>query len=136
MLRILCISCFLVLAQAEQTEPLRLVGTVPLPQVDGRIDHMAIDVNGQRLFVAALGNNTLEIVDVKNGKHLRTISGLHEPQGIAYVPNSNRIYVANGADGSLRVFDGNSFENVKTMSYRDDADNVRHRAPAAREEHS
>src|ERR1043166_5838377 len=88
-------------ALAQPSAPLRLVARVPMPHVDGRLDHMALDVAGQRLFVAALGNNTLEVIDVRNAKHLRTISGLHEPQGVAYAPVANRIYVANRADGSL-----------------------------------
>jgi YVTN family beta-propeller protein len=87
---------------------------------------MSIDVKGQRLFVAALGNNTLEVIDIKNTKQLHTITGLHEPQGIAYTPNTNRIYVANGSDGSLRVFDGTSFQLLKIIPYGDDADNVRY----------
>jgi YVTN family beta-propeller protein len=126
MLRLLCFFSFVALAHAQSGEPLRLVGTVPMPQVEGRIDHMSIDVKGQRLFVAALGNNTLEVIDVKNGKLLHTIPGLREPQGIVYLPNTNRLYVANGSDGSLRVFDGSSFQLLKTIPYGDDADNVRY----------
>ncbi len=126
MLRIVCVFSLLAVAHAQQSEPLRLVGTVPLPEVDGRIDHMSIDIKGQRLFVAALGNNTVEVIDVKNRKPLHTISGLREPQGIVYLPNTNRLYVANGADGSLRLFDGSSFELLKTIPYGDDADNVRY----------
>ncbi len=108
--------------------PLRLAGTVPLSNVEGRIDHMALDVKGQRLFVAALGNNSLEVIDVKNDKDVHSISGLREPQGIAYVASLNRIYVANRADGSLRVFDGASYQLLKTILYGDDADNVRYDA--------
>jgi YVTN family beta-propeller protein len=126
MLRLLCVISFIALARAQPDEPLRLVGTVPLPQVEGRIDHMSIDVKGQRLFVAALGNNTLEVIDVKNGKLLHTIPGLREPQGIVYQPNTNRLFVANRADGTLRVFDGSSFQLLKTVPYGDDADNVRY----------
>jgi YVTN family beta-propeller protein len=118
------------LAQSPAT--LRLIGTVPMPAVEGRIDHMALDVAGQRLFVAALGNNTLEVIDVKNAKHVRTIAGLHEPQGIAYAPSTNRIYVGNRADGSVRIFDGSSFVLLKTIAYGKDADNVRYEASADR----
>ncbi len=103
-----------------------------MPAVEGRIDHMALDVAGQRLFVAALGNNTLEVIDVRNTKHVRTIAGLHEPQGVAYAPATNRIYVANRADGSLRVFDGTSFVLLTTIAYGQDADNVRYEAQADR----
>src|SRR5215469_11737948 len=124
----LCFVFLLGSTPAQSSEPLRLVSTVLLPNIEGRIDHLSIDTKGQRLFVAALGNNTLEVIDIKNAKQERTISGLHEPQGIAYTPNTNRIYVANGGDGSLRVFDGSSFQLLKTISYGDDADNVRYDA--------
>ncbi len=114
------------LVYAQAPEPLRLAGTVPLPNVQGRIDHMSIDITGQRLFVAALGNNTLEVIDIAKAKLLHTISGLREPQGITYVPSSNRLYVANRADGSLRIFDAGSYQVIKNISYNDDADNVRY----------
>jgi YVTN family beta-propeller protein len=103
-----------------------------MPHVEGRIDHMALDDAGQRLFVAALGNNTLEVIDVRNAKHLRTIPGLREPQGVAYTPATHRIYVANRADGSLHIYDGSSFALLKIVSYGRDADNVRYDARADR----
>lgn len=132
MQRILFFSFLTVLGQVQQTEPLKLASVVPLPKVKGRIDHLSIDVKGQRLFVAALGNNTVEVVDVKGSKLLHTIPGLEEPQGIAYLPKMNRLFVANGGDGSLRLFDANSFALLKTISYGDDADNVRYDASADR----
>jgi len=123
-----CLVLAIASAVAQSSEPLHLVATVPMPNVEGRIDHMSIDVKGQRLFVAAPGNNTLEVIDIKNTKQVHTITGLREPQGIAYTPNTNRIYVANGSDGSLRMFDGTSFQLLKTIPYGDDADNVRYDA--------
>jgi hypothetical protein len=92
-------------AAAAAKPPLELVRTIPMPGVEGRIDHMAADIRGHRLFVAALGNNTLEVLDVKQGKRLHTITGLCEPQGVAYLPHAGRIVVANGNDGSCRFFD-------------------------------
>jgi DNA-binding beta-propeller fold protein YncE len=68
-------------------EPLTLVTAIELPRVEGRIDHLAFDAAGQRLFVAALGNNTVEVIDVKAGKHLKSLPGFHEPQGIAALPD-------------------------------------------------
>src|SRR5512147_1454897 len=123
---LMCLFSLMALAQAQPSAPLRLVGTVPLPQVEGRIDHLSIDVKGQRLFVAALGNNTIEVIDVKNGKHVSSVPGLHEPQGVVYVPDTNRLYAASGSDGSLRVFDGSSFQLLKTIPWGKDADNVRY----------
>ena len=110
----------------QSTQPLRLKETIDLPNVQGRIDHLSIDVKGERLFVAALGNNTLEVIDLKSGKRSKTISSLKEPQGIVYVPETNRLYVANGDDGSVRIFDAGSYVLLKTLDYGDDADNLRY----------
>src|ERR1051325_3757474 len=115
-----------VLANSQASQPLRLEKTIELPEVQGRIDHMSIDVKGQRLFVAALGNNTLEVIDLKDGKRTKTIGQLKEPQGILYVAETDRLYVANGSDGSVRVFDGGSYALLKTLDYGDDADNLRY----------
>jgi YVTN family beta-propeller protein len=114
-----------VLAAAQTTPPLHLEKTVELPDVQGRIDHMSVDVKGQRLFVSALGNNTVEVIDIQAGKRIKTISGLAEPQGVLYVPTNDRIYVANAKDGSVRIFDGTSYALIKTIDYGDDADNLR-----------
>ncbi|HEX5400537.1 MAG TPA: YncE family protein [Verrucomicrobiae bacterium] len=115
--------CLLALnARAE----LQLVRTIPLPNVEGRIDHMAVDAAGQRLFVAALGNNTVEVVDLKAGKKTQSFFGFTEPQGIVYVPEFNKLFVANGADGSVRVLDDHSFKTIGTVQLGDDADNARY----------
>jgi hypothetical protein len=75
--------------EAEEAVPLRLIQTIPLRNVKGRIDHMAVDLKGERLFIAALGNNTVEIVGLRAGKPIGTITGLHEPQGVGFVPEFN-----------------------------------------------
>ena len=114
------------LAFAQTTQPLQLEKTIELPDVQGRIDHMSIDVKGERLFVSALGNNTVEVIDVKAGKRVNTIHGLQEPQGALFVPGADRLYVANDKDGTVRIFDGTSFKPLKTLEYGDDADNLRY----------
>ncbi len=111
---------------AAENPPLELVRTIPMPGVEGRIDHMAADIDGQRLFVAALGNNTLEVLDVKQGKRLHTITGLCEPQGVAYLPHAGRIVVANGNDGSCRFFDSHTYQLTVQIDCKEDADNVRY----------
>ena len=111
---------------------LRLIQTIPLDGVEGRIDHMAIDINNQRLFIAALGNNTVEIVDVHTGKRLHSLSELREPQGVACVPGANRLYVACGGDGTVKVYDAKSFDLVTTLRNLDDADNMRYDDAAKR----
>ena len=109
-----------------QSQPvLRLQNTIALPGVQGRIDHMSFDPHAGRLFVAALGNDTVEVVDVNQGKRVWTIRGLHEPQGVLYLPDLNRLYVANGDNGTVQLFDGTSFQLLSTVNLGSDADNVR-----------
>jgi DNA-binding beta-propeller fold protein YncE len=98
---------------------------IPLGDVSGRIDHLGIDVKRQRLFVAELGNNSLGVVDLAAGKVLRTIGGFREPQGVAYVPFADSVYVANAGDGSVRVLSGNDLVPIGRIELGEDADNVR-----------
>lgn len=107
---------------------LREVQTIPLPGVEGRIDHFGVNVQGQRLFVSALGNNTLEVIDLRAGKRLTSITGLKEPQGVYYVPGINRVFVANGDDGTCRIFDGTTYKLLDIVGFSSDADNVRYEA--------
>jgi DNA-binding beta-propeller fold protein YncE len=113
-------------APAQEGAPLRLVQTIPLPQVEGRIDHMAVDLQGQRLFIAALGSNTLEVLDLKAGTHLHTITGLHEPQGVVFLPEANIIAVTNGQTGTCDLFDGTAFQHLNAVTLTSDADNIRY----------
>ncbi len=99
----------------QNKEPLRLVQTILLPNVKGRIDHMDVDVKGKRLFVAGLENGTLEIVDLKAGKWVRSIPGFKAPQGIAYLPALNKLFVASNDDGVVRVFRGDTFDLLDTI---------------------
>ena len=115
-----------VVIKGQTREPLKLEKTIQLPEVQGRIDHMSLDVKGQRLFVAALGNNTVEVVDLKAGKRTSTISGLQEPQGVLYVASKDRLFVASSKDGTVKMFDGTSLRLLKTIEYGDDADNLRY----------
>ena len=87
---------------------------------------MSIDVKGQRLFVSALGNNTVEVIDLKAGKRANAISGLKEPQGVLYVPGSGRLYVASSKDGTVKIFDATQLKLLKTVEYGNDADNLRY----------
>src|SRR5438094_7925353 len=92
--------CLLLSIHAAEPLTMKLTKTIALPGVKGRFDHFAIDAKGRRLFVAALGNNTLEVVDIAAGKHLKSLTGLHKPQGVLYLAEHNQIAVANGDDGT------------------------------------
>src|SRR5258708_29307404 len=85
-------------AWGQASQPLRLEKTVELPDVQGRIDHLSADVKGGRLFVSALGNNTVEVIDTKAGKRAQTIAGLQDPHGVLYVPAVHLLYVANSKE--------------------------------------
>ena len=105
--------------------PLILEAKIPLGQVSGRIDHLGIDVKRRRLLVAELGNNSLGVVDLAAGKVLSSIAGLSEPQGVAYVPFADSVFVANAGDGSVHVLRGENLTPIGRIELGDDADNVR-----------
>ena len=113
------------LAIGQETSALSLKTHIALPNVDGRMDHFSVDIKGQRLFVSALGNNTVEVIDLQSGQRIRTLPGLAEPQGLFYDASTNRLYAANGIDGSARIFDGATFQLLDTVKFSDDADNIR-----------
>lgn len=104
--------------------PLVLERAIALPEVRGRIDHLAWDPAGRRLFVAALGNGTVEVIDVTAGRPAGRISGLHEPQGLAWLARSGELAVASG-DGTVGFYAGATLEPVATIDLGEDADNLR-----------
>lgn len=122
------IGAAVAIAAAPEAAPLRLIQTIPIPNVQGRIDHLDVDLAGHRLFMSALGNDTLEVFDLRENKLIHTVRGLHEPQGVTYVPKSNRIFVANGDDGTVRIFDASTFKLLKIVHFPSDADDTRYDA--------
>jgi DNA-binding beta-propeller fold protein YncE len=111
--------------RAEDPAPLVLEAKIPLGAVTGRIDHFAFDQGRQLLFVAELGNDSVGIVDLKERKVLHRITGLSEPQGVAYHPATTTLYVANAGDGSLRLYQAPAFTLLGTIALGADADNIR-----------
>ena len=109
---------------------LLLIQRIPIPNVHGRIDHMAVDITGSEklLFVAEIENNSLDIIDLKIGKRVHTVDNdLSEPQGVLFIPEFDRIFVSNGQDGSVNIFDAKSFSlNKKIQLPSSDADNIRY----------
>jgi hypothetical protein len=107
----------------DPQSPLRLVRTIALPGVRGRIDHMTFDSEHDRLFVAEYGNGSVDEVDLASGT-VHRITGLRDPQGIAWLAKQREVAVACG-DGSLRFFRGVDLKEVARISLGDDADNIR-----------
>jgi len=116
----------------QESSVLSLKAHIPLPNVNGRIDHLGVDVKGQRLFVAAVDNHTLEVIDLKSGQHVHTITDLAEPQGVFYEAATDRLFVACALDGAAKIFDGTTFQVLATAKFPDDSDNIRYDARAKR----
>ena len=116
----------LVPVHAQDHPSLQLKQTIALPGVEGRIDHFALDAAGDRLFVCGLGNNTVEVLDLRKGQRTHSITGLGAPQGIAYIPELDRLFVANDKGGICKIYDAKSYQTVGELNFKDDADNVRY----------
>jgi DNA-binding beta-propeller fold protein YncE len=110
---------------ADPEPPLVLERTIPLTGVSGRIDHMAVDIRRGHLFVAELGNGTVDVLDLTVGKAIHRFAGLKEPQGVGFSPQANLIAVASAGDGSVRLFKGEELSPAGVVSLGEDADNVR-----------
>jgi YVTN family beta-propeller protein len=122
-------SCFLPgaasMAHAENAPPLVLEATIALPATSGRIDHLAIDVARKHLFIAELGNGSVDVVDVATNRVIHRVAGLKEPQGVVYAPVADRFAVANAGDGTVRLFTADTFMPAGVIALGDDADNAR-----------
>src|SRR5262249_20156918 len=117
MMRYCFIGCFIATVavslgpdKASSQPPMELESKIPLGDVSGRIDHLAIDLARRRLFIAELGNNTVGVVDLSERKVSHVIAGLKEPQGIGYLPSSDTLFVANAGDGSVSLFRGSDYQ--------------------------
>jgi len=112
-------------AVRAQAAALEIERAIPLKGVSGRIDHMAVDLGRKRLFVAELGNGTVDVIDVAAGKVVRRIGGFKEPQGVGYAPGADALAVASAGDGSVHLFRGAGLQPAGTINLGNDADNVR-----------
>jgi len=117
---------------ASGQTPLTLVGTIDLPGVEGRIDHLAVDTAAQRLFVAALGNNTVDVLDLKTSRHIKSVPGFREPQGIVVVPDATLVAIANGQGDGVQFIDAGDYHPIRAVKLGDDSDNVRYDMVAKR----
>lgn len=129
---LLALAALVLSGASKEAPPLRPVETISLAGVEGRIDHLAVDLKGRRLFIAALGNNTIEVLDLRAGKRVQTIAGLYEPQGVSFIPESDKLFVANAKGGACDIFDGAALKRIKSVNFSDDADNIRYDASAGR----
>jgi len=130
---VLGLCVFLATAQSQQApQPLKLVQKIPLPAVKGRIDHISVDLQGKRLFLAALGNGTMEVIDLASAKPLHTITGFKDAQGALFVPQSNLIFISDGELNLVNVYDGTTYKLVRSVTDLPGADNLRYDGFSAR----
>jgi sugar lactone lactonase YvrE len=113
-------------AQTDGDGPLVETASIELTGVDGRIDHLAIDLKRERLFVAAVGNNSVEVVDLKGGRVQKSIRELKQPQGILYLDDIDRMVVASGVSGTVDVYDGDKLEKLASVEVGEGPDNLRY----------
>ena len=110
---------------ADQVPRLVLEKAIPLDDVSGRIDHVAVDLKRDHLAVAELGNDTVDLIDLSTARVVHRIGGLHKPQGIAFVPSADLLAVANAGDGAVEFFRASDFSPLGGIDLGGDADNVR-----------
>lgn len=121
-----------VLARSQASPFLVLKTRIPLANVQGRMDHLGVDLKGERLFAAAFDNHTLEVIDLNSGRQVHTITDLNQPQSAFYDPSSNRLFVPCGGDGAVKIFDGATLQLLQTVKLSSDADNIRYDARSKR----
>jgi len=111
---------------AQAGPPLVLKTTVPLPSVTGRIDHFSADLAGHRIFMSALGNHSVEVIDALTSRLLKSIPDFDEPQGVLFDSASKRVFVASAGDGTIKILDATAFQMIKVLKLGADADNIRY----------
>jgi hypothetical protein len=122
----LALACLAFPAQfTAASEPLVQIGSIPLKGVEGRLDHLTFDSRSQRLFVAALENHTVEVVDLPGRRRVHQITDISEPQGLLCIPEKNRLLVCSRGDGTCRSFDATTFQEGPWIDLGRNADNLR-----------
>lgn len=125
---VVLLSLLSVPAQAQVVR----AGTIELPGVEGRIDHLAFDPSSGRLYVAALGNDTVEVIDTRAGRVVKSLPGFREPQGIAVLPELHLVAVAEGEGGNVRLIGEAGNAPAKIVTVGNDPDNLRYDERAKR----
>jgi DNA-binding beta-propeller fold protein YncE len=117
----------------DESAPLVLVRIIPIPGVEGRFDHMAVDNKNGRVFASVYGNDSVEVLDAQRGRRIHSIhEGFIKPQMVAYIPETNRIVVSNEGDGTCKILDADNYKLIDTVKFSDDADQLRYDAVAKR----
>ena len=119
----LCLTTLMIPTAFASNSVLKLIGTTDLPDVSGDMDHLAIDMAGQRLFVCAEDNGTVRVIDLKTHNVLRTLKGFDAPHSILFLPDQKELYITDGSKG-VKVLDSNTFDVKKTIPTTPGADSI------------
>ncbi|TAN12236.1 MAG: YncE family protein [Chitinophagaceae bacterium] len=129
LLTLISISSLFTSCNGQETfgnQYLKLVKVISLPDVKGRIDHIDVNEKERIVYISALGNNSMEVVNLLRGKVIHTIDGLSEPQGVVYISKQDEVFVANGGNGDCYFYDANTFKKTAIVHLPSDADDVRY----------
>src|SRR2546426_4430291 len=109
---------------AQSKEPLRLVSSTPLPGVEGDFDHFGVDVKNNRLYLTGEDHKSVEVFELRSGKHLRSLKGFETPHSILCLPNAHKLMVIDGGPGEVKVFNDQTYEVKDTIKLTVDADSM------------
>jgi DNA-binding beta-propeller fold protein YncE len=117
------IVCCSVAAFAQGKPPLRLLETIPFPDLKaGDFDHFAVDLAGNRLFLTGEAAHAVLVMDLKANKLIHTISDVDEPHSMLYLPAAKQLWVVAGGDGTVKIFDSATYKLIETVKVTDGAD--------------
>jgi DNA-binding beta-propeller fold protein YncE len=111
-------------AQSQVAPPLTLQRTIPLPNGTAKFDHFAVDLNANRLFIAATGNRSIEVLDLSSGKVTENLTDFGKPHGLAWIPATSSLYVTDGSQAELKMFESSPLSHAKSIKLSDDADDM------------
>ncbi|MDQ2834517.1 MAG: hypothetical protein M3Y50_12370 [Acidobacteriota bacterium] len=117
-------------AQTHATQPLKLTATVNLPGYTGDFDHFAVDTQRGRLLLAAEDHATLEVFDLKTGKHLKTVPGFDAPHSILVRPGASTIVVTDSGKTMTKILDAETYALKGTIKLTEGADSAAYDAKA------
>jgi DNA-binding beta-propeller fold protein YncE len=110
--------------RSQSVAPLLMQRDIELPGVQGKFDHFALDEVGDRLFAAATGNQTVQVIDLTTNKVIQSLGGFGKPHGLAWIAETGRLFVADGGKAELDIFEGSPLKLVKAIKLSEDTDDL------------
>jgi DNA-binding beta-propeller fold protein YncE len=118
------LACGLISA-TQKTSALKLVHKISLPALhDGDFDHFGKDLKGNRLFLTAEANGTVEVFDARSNKLIHTIKGLKSPHAILYRDDVDKLFVVDGDASEIKVYNATTYDLLGHIALSIDADSM------------